>query len=226
MDIRLRRGKSKLKWVLGGLCLSAVLVIVLVYIFREPILDRAGELMAPHGEYSADIAILCGTSFLDRSVANAGFELLKAGKVKRLVVVLHNISPLHRPYGYNDNYPEMVRKEIRKSGLKESDFEILVTHIHHPLTLIEAQGAMKAISQMNVRSAVLLAPGFHTRRSYLVYQYCASPYQIKIYPQACFKGYMSEKWWATNDGMRDFAAEFAKLAYYIAGGYIPFRFSY
>jgi hypothetical protein len=222
----MKRGKSKFKWILGGLLLSVILAVVLVYVFREPILDRAGEFMAPRGDYSADIAILEGASFLDRSVANAGFELLKAGKVKRLVVVLHNINTLHRPYGYNDNYPETVRRDIRKGGLKENDFEIVVTPIRHPVTLTEAQGAMKAISQMNVRSAVLLAPGFHTRRSYLVYQHAANPYQIKIRPQACFNGYRAGKWWITNDGMRDFAAEFAKLVYYIAGGYIPFRFSY
>lgn len=218
--------KTKTKWILGGLVLSVALIVAIFYIFRQPILTRAGEFMAPRGEYTADIAILGGTSFLDRHIAEAGFELLKTGKVKRLVVVLHRIHPLHRPYGMNENYPEMVRKEILKKGLNEKDFEIIVTHIHNPLTLIEAQGAIKAIARAEVKSAILLTPGFHTRRSYLVYQYVADPYQIKIYPQACFSGYDYENWWEKDFGKRDFAAEAVKLIYYFLWGYIPFRFGY
>lgn len=220
------RVKQKAKWALAVICLSVLILSILAFAYREKILQKAGEFMAPRGEYTADVAILGGTSFLNRSIPQEGFELLKAGKVKRLVVVLHNINPLHRPYGYNDNYPEMVAKEIRKSGLKQGDFEIVVTHIHHPLTLIEAQGAMKAIARMNVKSAILLTPGFHTRRSYLVYQYTANPYGIKIYPRACFNGYDAENWSKNDAGRRDFAAESAKLIYYVLWGHIPFKFDY
>jgi len=218
--------KTRTKWILGGLALSTVLIISLVYALREPILTKAGEFMAPRGDYTADIAILGGTTFLDRQIAEAGFELLKSGKVKRLVVVLHNINPLGRPYGMNENYPEMVRKEILKTGLREKDFEILVTHIHEPITLTEAQGAIKIIAKSNVKSAILLTPGFHTRRSYLVYQHAASPYKLAIYPQACFDGYKLEKWWLQEGASRDFAAEAIKLTYYVLRGHIPFKFGY
>lgn len=215
--------KTKTKWILGCLILASVLIVAVVYIFKEPILTKAGDYMAPRGEYTADIAILGGTSFLDRQIAEAGFDLLKQGKVKRLVVVLHNIHPLHRPYGMNESYPEMVRKEILKRGLKEKDFEILVTHIHEPLTLTEAQGAMKVIAKTNIKSAILLTPGFHTRRSYLVYQCIADPYKITIYPQACLNGYKLEKWWTQEGGPRDFATESLKLAYYVLWGHIPLK---
>jgi hypothetical protein len=218
--------KTKIKWILGGLCLSAVLAIVLFYVWREPILTKAGEFMAPRGEYTADIAILGGTTFLDRTIADAGFELLKTGKVKRLVVVLHRIHPLHRPYGMNENYPEMVRKEILKRGISEKYFEIMVTHIHEPITLTEAQGALKLIAREKVKTAILLAPGFHTRRSYLVYQCVGNSYNLKIYPQACFNGYKPEKWWVQEGAVRDFSAEAVKLAYYVLWGHIPFRFGY
>lgn len=220
------RPKSWTKWVLAGLCLSLVVLSLLAYFSRETILEKAGGFMAPRGDYEADIAIVGGTSFLDRPVAEAGIELLMAGKVKRLAVVLHNINPQHRPLGLNDNYPGMVRQEMLKRGLAEKDFEIIIARIDHPVTLTEAQNAMKAIAKQNVKSAILLAPGFHTRRSYLVYQHAADPYNIKIYPQACFAGNGPGKWWTENSGMRHFAEETVKLAYYMLCGYIPFKFAY
>lgn len=218
--------KTKFKWILGSLCLLVALLISLAYVFREPILTKAGQFMAPRGEYTADIAILGGTTFLDRTIAEAGFELLKTGKVKRLVVVLHRIHPQHRPYGMNENYPEMVRKEILKRGISEKDFEIMVTHIHEPITLTEAQGALKLIARENIKTAVLLTPGFHTRRSYLVYQYVGNLYKITIYPQACLNGYKLDKWWVQEGAARDFSAEAVKLAYYVLWGHIPFRVGY
>lgn len=218
--------KARKKWILGGLCLSAVLIIAFLYIFRDQVLSRAGEFMAPRGEYKADIAIVAGASYLERYVAEAGFELLKTGKVKRLAIVLHNINPLGRPYGLNENYPEMVRKEILKRGLKESEFEVLVVRIDHPITLTEARNAIKALARENIKSAILLAPSFHTRRSYLAYQYAANPYQIVIYPQACFSRNGTVKWWTDDSSMRDFSAEAVKLAFYLAAGHIPFKFSY
>ena len=218
--------KVKIKWILGGLCLSAVLIVVFLYIFREPVLTKAGEFMAPQGEYTADIAIVGGNSYLERYVAEAGFELLKTGKVKRLAIVLHNMNPLGRPYGLNENYPEMVRKEILKRGLKESEFEVLVVRIDHPITLTEARNAIKALARENIKSAILLAPSFHTRRSYLAYQYAANPYHIVIYPQACPSRNETRKWWTDDSGIRTFATEATKLAYYLVAGHIPFRFSY
>ena len=218
--------KSRAKRILGWICLFLVLLAALAYFFREPILRESGEFMAPRGDYTADIAILEGNEYIDRGIVSAGLELLKAGKVRRIIVVLHNIAQAHRPYGLNENYPGMVEKELQKLGLKEKDFEVMVVHIEHPLTLTEAKGALKEISKENVKTAILLSSGFHTRRSYLVYQHAAEAYQIKIYPQACFTGYQAENWWEQERGARDFSAESVKLAYYLLMGHIPFRFSY
>jgi hypothetical protein len=52
------------------------------------------------------------------------------------------------------------------------------------------------------------------------------PLQIKIFPSACFTEYQLHNWWVQEPGVRDFAAELLKLGYYLAGGYIPFKFSY
>lgn len=218
--------KNKVKWIWGEICLSLLLMMILVFSFRVTILMRAGQFMAPEGKYIADVAILEGSEFIDREILMKGMNLLSSGNVKRLIVVLHRIAPSHRPFALNEDYPDLVKKEMEALGLKERDFKIIVTHIHHPITLIEAKGAVEIISQEGVKSAILLSKGFHARRSYLVYQHVCSPFQIKIFPSACFNSYQLDHWWSQERGLRDFVMELLKLTHYLAGGYIPFKLSY
>ncbi len=218
--------KNRVKWIWAGICLSLFLIIILVFSFRVAILMRAGHFMAPEGNYNADVAILEGGDFIHRDIVMNGKNLLSSGKVKKLIVVLHRIAPSNRPFALNEDYPDLVKKEMETLGMKERDFRIIVTHIHHPITLIEAKGVVEIISKENVKSAVLLSEGFHTRRSYLVYQHTCSPFQIKIFPSACFNSYQPDHWWSQEGGLRDFTEELLKLVYYLAGGHIPFKLSY
>jgi hypothetical protein len=218
--------KNKGKWIWGAICLSLLLMIILLFSFRVTILMRAGQFMAPEGKYIADVAILEGGEFIDRDIVMNGMNLLSSGNVKKLIIVLHRIAPSHRPFGLNEDYPDLVRKEMEALGLKERDFKIIVTHIHHPITLTEAKGAVETISKEGIKSAILLSKGFHARRSYLVYQHVCSPFQIKIFPSACFNSYQLDHWWSQELGLRDFVMELLKLTYYLAGGYIPFKLSY
>jgi hypothetical protein len=215
----------KSKWIWGGICLS-VFIIIFVYIFRETILFKAGNFMAPAGDYKADVAILEGAEFIRTGAITSGMDLLSSGKVKRLCIVIQNIAPAHRPYGINGNYPDVVKQELKKLGLKETDFKVIIVPIRHPVTLKEAEVVLKALSKENIKSAILLSPGFHTRRSYLAYQHVGIPLQIKIFPSACFTEYQLNNWWVQEPGVRDFTVELLKLGYYLAGGYIPFKFSY
>jgi hypothetical protein len=187
---------------------------------------QAGRFMAPDGNYVADVAIMEGDEFIDRGVVKSGMNLLSSGKVKRIVAVLHRIAPSHRPFALNEDYPGLVRTELEAIGLKDRDFKVIVTHIHHPVTLTAARGALATLSKEDVKSAILLSKGFHTRRSFLIYQHLGAKYQIKIYPSACFNAYQPDHWWSQEHGVRDFTAELLKLAYYVAGGYIPFKFNY
>lgn len=222
----MNRHQNKMKRVWKVIFLFFLLTIIVIVSFREPILMHAGRFMAPQGDYIADVAILEGNDFIDRNLVLTGKNLLASGKVKRLVVVLFSIAPSHRPFALNEDYPTLVKKEMESLGLKEGDFRIIVTHIHQPITLTEAKGVMENISKENIESAILLSEGFHTRRSYLVYQHIGNPFHIKIYPSACFNSYKLDHWWLQEGGFRDFALEFIKLVYYLAGGYIPFKLSY
>ncbi len=187
---------------------------------------RAGRFMAPEGNYRADIAILEGSEFLDGRIVTIGMNLLSSGKVKRLIIVLHRIAPSHRPFALKEDYPNLVKEEMERLGLKERDFRIIVVPINSPITLTEATRVAAAVSKEDVKSAILLASGFHTRRSYLVYQHACNPFRIKIFPSASFNSYGLDHWWSQEKAWRDFTMEALKLAYYLVGGYIPLKLSY
>ena len=218
--------KKKTHWIWKGMLLFLIIGAALLWVFHESILASAGHYMAPRDDGSADVAILEGTEFLDRGIVKSGMELLASGRVKRLVIVLHNIAPSHRPFALNEDYPGLVRKEMQDRGFKDKDVKVLVVSIRNPVTLVAAQGALKVLAQEGVKSAILLSPGFHTRRSFLAFQHAANPHQMKIIPHACFGSYSLDRWWEQDTGVRDFAAESVKLIYYFLRGYIPLTFAH
>lgn len=219
--------KRKTKWILRTICISAIVAVIFVISFRETILVEAGKFMAPEAtqiEGVADVVILEGTGTIGKTLVSKGVELLSSGKARRMVIVLHNIAENHWPFAFNEDYPSSVKRELLKFGLKDSDFTVIVTPIQNPVTLTSAKGALKTLAGDGVKKAILVSPGFHMRRSYLVYQHLSVPFNIKIYPAAC--GHDVNNWWNQDNGPRDFLSELQKLAFYMAKGYIPLRFSY
>lgn len=216
----------KSKWIWGSIFLFLLITSIFVYLFRETILIQAGNFMAPAGDYEADAAILEGAEFISTGIITSGMNLLSTGKVKRIVIVLQDIAPAHRPYGIRGNYPDVVRQTLKNIGLNEKEYKIIVVSVRKPITLKEAAFVLKDLHNENIHSAILLSQGFHTRRSYLVYQYVGNPLQIKIRPHACFTNYQFNEWWTQQSGVRDFTTECLKLFYYLVRGYIPFKFSY
>lgn len=212
--------------ILTCLLLFLVTAAVIGHLYRETILEKAGRFMAPQGNYTADVVILEGSDYISTGFISTGMELLAAGKVKKIIVVIHRIAPAHRPFGINGDYPDTVRRKLLDRGLKAEQFRIIVSPIREPVTVKEAQFVLQNLATEKISSAILAAASFHTRRSYMSYSYIGDPLKIKFYPLACFTSYPHEKWWTEEGAWRDFGAESAKLIYYLAGGHLPFKFTY
>jgi len=220
--------RRKAKWIWGALCLVAIVVVILAFSFRRTILLEAGKFMAPvanHIDGVADAVILEGTEFVSKGMVSEGVGLLSSGKARRMVIVLHRIAPSHRPFAVNGDYHSSVRTELQRLGLKPSSFTIIATPIQEPITLTSARGALEVLSRDSIRSAILVSPGFHMRRSFLVYRHLYLPLHIKIYPLACFDQYQLGDWWNEDTGVRDFIGEVSKLVLYVVARYIPLKFS-
>ena len=212
---------KKTKWIWGGICFSLFMIFLFIFLFHQTILLKAGQYMAPGCDCKADVAILEGAEGISTGLITNGMELMSSGKVKRIAVVIQRIAPAHRPFGINGDYPDIVRKKLKELGLKETEFKVIVVPIRNPITLTEAKVVLESLSQEHIKSAILLAEGFHTRRSFLVYQHIGTQFHIKIFPSACFTGYQLNNWWVQESAVREFTVELLKLVYYLAGGYIP-----
>jgi uncharacterized SAM-binding protein YcdF (DUF218 family) len=209
-----------------GILLAIILMAVVTYLFRDTLWEKAGRFMAPQGDYTAEVVILEGADYIRTGFIKTGMDLLSSGKVKKIIVVIHRIAPAHRPFGIDGDYPDVVRQKLKNTGLKEEQFKVIVAPIRHPVTLKEARFVLADLAADRISTAILVAPSFHTRRSYMAYSHVGEALQIKIYPLASFTDHQRNQWWTNPGARRDFGAEFLKLVYYLAGGHLPFKFSY
>ena len=215
--------KTKTKWVWAAICLTTLVAVILGYSFSEALLIRAGKFMAPQGTGTADVAILEGAESAETGAVNVAINLLSSGRASCMVVVLHRLSEDRKLFALDEEYSSLVKKRLRTLGLAEKQFMVVVTPVHHPITLIEATIVLKALSREGAKNAFLLSNGFHTRRSFLVYQYVGRPLAINIIPLAYFNDFQLDNWWRHEEGLREFLSELFKLVYYEIRGYIPAR---
>lgn len=221
-----RDGKQKQRWIWGGIFICILVTISLAFTSCDTVLLRAGKFMAPEEIGIADVVILEGSETAETGAVAKGMDLLSSGKAARIIVVIHQVPEKKKAFAIHESYPDLIKKDLKRLGLGVEQFEVLVTPVHHPITLTEARLVLQTLSKEGVRRGILLSNGFHTRRSSLVYRHVGIPLQIKIFPSPYFNEYELDHWWVHDLGIRDFISEFFKLVYYQIRGYIPFDFSY
>ena len=195
---------------------------VVILFFYKSILISAGEFLAPEEAGNADVVILEGSEVIRGKGVEIGMSLLSSKKAHRLVIVYHNSEKepiFDRPL----NYDIFLTKKIEDCGLKKDQVQVIRVPRNHPITLTEAQIVLSHLSRERVKSAILLAEGFHTRRSYWAYKRIGLPLGIKIIPYSYFTVYQSKNWWQETDGVVAFMTESLKFFYYLVRGYIPVK---
>jgi uncharacterized SAM-binding protein YcdF (DUF218 family) len=197
------------------------LVILLISSY-QPILIGAGRFLAPAGTGRADVVILEGGELIREKAVKIGVELLSSGRANCMVVVVHQYTEDERTFALPD-YALLVSKYLEVGGLKKDQFMILGVPTRHPITFTEAQIVLHNLSKSRVKSAILLAEGFHTRRSFWTYKQVGLPLGIEITPYPYFTKCRNENWWQEVRGAREFVSEFLKFTYYLIRGYIPIK---
>jgi uncharacterized SAM-binding protein YcdF (DUF218 family) len=195
-------------------------VLVTVLLFYETMLMGAGRFLTPEGRGDADVVIVEGVELRKEKAVEMGIEMLSSGRANRLVVVDYG-SAVKQASDRLENRALSLARKLEGLGLRADRIQLIEVPVDHPATLGEAQFVVSVLSKSGVRSAVLLAEGFHTRRSYWAYKEVGSSLGIEIVPCPYFVSYGNENWWRKNDGVRAFARELAKFIYYVLRGYIP-----
>ncbi len=196
--------------------------LVILLLSYKTVLIAAGKFLAPEGAVNADVVILEGTELIREKSIEIGIALLSSGRTGRLVIVYQNSGDepiFDRPLNYN----LLLTQKLETLGLKKDQIQVIEVPMEHPITLTEAQSVLSNLSRSGVKSAILLAEGFHTRRSYWAYKQIGLPLGIKIIPYPYFMKYRNEDWWTEIKGVSDFAHELLKFIYYILCRYIPVK---
>jgi uncharacterized SAM-binding protein YcdF (DUF218 family) len=176
------------------------LMLVSIFLFYETILTEAGRFLAPEGRGDADVVIVEGTELAKQKAVEMGIRMLASGRAKRLVVVDYG-SAIEQASDRGENRVLSLARTLEGLGLKADRIQLIEVPMNHPATLGEAQFVVSVLSKSKVRSAILLADGFHTRRSYWAYKEVGSSLGMEIIPCPYFVSYRNENWWRKNDGV-------------------------
>jgi hypothetical protein len=195
-------------------------LLVVLLLSHKTIFTEAGKFLSPEGTGNADVVILeCPESIGGQGV-EMGISLLSSKRANRLVIVYHN-SEKERIFDRPMNYNDLLIQKLENLGLQKDQVQVIGVAIDHPITLTEAQIVLSHLSKDGVKTAILLAEGFHTRRSYWTYKHVGLPLGIKIIPYPYFTLYQNKNWWQEIGGVEAFVYESLKFLYYLLRGYIP-----
>lgn len=166
-----------------------------------------------------------GTQIVKNGSLNAGIRLLSNGRATRLVVVLHQPLKEDQVFALQGKYPGLIIDELKHLGLEKEKVQIISAPIDgHPITLKEARFVVAKLSQGDVRSAILLSEGFHTRRSFGVYRQEGDRVGLHVIPHSYFIEYEINSWWHEPQGVNEFVGECLKLSYYLLHGYLSMKY--
>lgn len=209
-------------------CLVLILIVFCSSLFflHRPILTGAGGFLAPSSDGEAEVLLVEGTQVIKNGAIDAGVKLLSDGKANQMVVViLHPVSKEDQLFGLHGKYPQLLINGTEKMGMERGKFQVISVPMNsHPITLNEAKFVVRKICQREIKSAILLSEGFHTRRSLAVYSQEGARVGLHIIPYAHFSDYNNDNWWQHAKGVHDFFEEAFKLAYYVLRGYVSIKY--
>jgi hypothetical protein len=197
------------------------LALCLVFSYQT-ILTHAANYLAPEKMEKSEVVILEGAELIKEKPVQNAMELLSSGMANRMVIVIQQNPTNERPLAL-PNYSLLITKNLEALGLHENQFQVITVPANHPVTLTEAKIVLANLSLSNVRSAILMAEGFHARRSFWAYKRVGTPLGIEIISCPYFVKYPRKTWWRTVDGCYEFISESIKFCYYVIMGYIPVK---
>lgn len=198
------------------------LTLVIFLLSYKTVLIAAGNFLAPEGVGNADVVIVENSEMIRAKGVEIGRDLLSSRRANRLVIVYQN-SENERIFDRPLNYNLLLAQKLEPLGLKKEQIQVIEVPMEHPITLTEAQTVLSNLSRSGVKSAILVAEGFHARRSYWAYKQVGLPLGIKIIPSPYFMKYRLDNWWTKIKGVHDYAFESLKLFYYVLRGYVPVK---
>jgi uncharacterized SAM-binding protein YcdF (DUF218 family) len=201
---------------LGIACTVIIVVAVVAYIFREPILRGIGHQLVYADEPAASDAILVlAGGVLDRELQTA--TLFKAGYAPRVLMTREQeprVIEVLRGRGVRFEAPlEMRRRVLTELGVPADRIQVLEPIVRS--TFDEARAARQWAEQHRATRLTVVTSSFHTARSRYVFLnvFTGSPTALTFIP-AAESDFRPDSWWARRDTLRDGLIEWQKTVFY------------
>lgn len=137
----------------------------------------------------------------------AALEKAKAAPVTLVPVQASRNADMANPV--SDGIAALMARQARLARWRT--FPIVHTE---PISLNAALQIRTRLAADRIRSVIVLAPGFRSRRSSLVYQATLGPAGVAVHCVPVFGRTSPEEWTRTWHGIQEVVEEFLKLQYY------------
>jgi hypothetical protein len=200
---------TKRTWIAGLLIISALLG---VFIASERIWSNyVGEFLACENSMLQADAILVENLDDDYLLFEKAAELIKEQKAKfAIVLVAGNARNLDKFEKVQKGFADVM---INTSGL--SDVELLPIEQNEPITLNAGIQVAKRIKIKNdIRSVLVIASGFRSKRTDLVYKLLLNRIGVTVSCLPVWGNRRPDNWTSSLHGIQDVLLQYIKLFYY------------
>jgi hypothetical protein len=186
---------------------SIILIVSLTRGFWTASLGRS--LIGPEDVAASDV-ILVENFDPNYLVFERAAALQKAGIAARVLVPTETLQQdRERPNAVSRGIAELMARTARVQNP-----EIIPTRDIEPITLNAAFQLRDFLIEHHLRSVVVAAPAFRSRRSSLIYGAVLRPAGIQVYCTPVFGARTPENWTATWHGIQEVIEQFLKLQFY------------
>lgn len=168
-----------------------------------------GGSLACAGELAPSDMILVENFDPNYLVFERAAALQKAGFAPRAVVP---IQAYQRPG--NPNPVASGIAELMATHARMANWVMVPIGEREPISLNAAAQISRHLAREHVRSVIVVAPGFRSRRSALVYNAVLADLGIRVQCAPVFRPSMPDGWMDTWHGVQEVTQEFLKLQYY------------
>jgi uncharacterized SAM-binding protein YcdF (DUF218 family) len=198
----------------GMILLALLLVCLLVFALRVPILTRLADFLVATDTplQKADLIFVLNGDYNTRPFYAS--DLYKQGLAPQVVIAQTESSPAER-LGLEDNPTQIAVKVMLLKGIPAD--KILILNKNGPVTSTfdEAAALRSYIESHNIHSVILLTSLFHTRRARWVFEKELSGLPIRLeVAGAPHIGFNAGNWWNYEDGLICLNNEYIKLFFY------------
>ncbi len=203
--------KYTLKIRIHRLIIITVVTLLLLILFRNPLLKATGQFLIYESELkkSEVIFVLSGGGF-DRG--NEAVKLYEAGWARKIVCTGENIPTIF--YAVDLAYPEseVTWRNITRQGVPEEAVELV---IEGTSTKEEVDLIIDYCTSNKIKRIIILSSKFHTRR---IQREIFPPFEgtdIEVLLHGAPSSLFNEMaWWENEHGLINLNNEYIKLFYY------------